>query len=413
VIVSLFSISSKKKQLAESFPRKVLGFSQPAKVFDYEFLICGKNVPYNQNQILRVFTDHGAMLLSLDSSVNASGDKFAFAVICNLENADSGPREIVTQLQAMKFVISAEYNEISKQLFGKRTGGIAINGRQAAVALSSSTMVSLGKRLASETGSLGTSALYQEGRSFVHQIAGEINTLLENSTSIDNSPPLSFETEISRAEPVAYCMKCRAKRKIEGAHQVLFSNQTLALKGSCPVCSTTVFKIGGRTYGKIAPSPLIENLQAFLLAAGWGAFELRSSISGRSGQVVISDPPTLRGDLSSGNQFLQGIAAGLLEIASSTRNPMAPVGESYERDKRTLTLNFAEEIPIQAGDVKSRSLKLKASTRVRIQRRPSALAEKEVDRIIRALESVELDTRNALKEEEEKSRGESPILPSP
>ena len=41
-----------------------------------------------------------------------------------------------------------------------------------------------------------------------------------------------------------YCLKCRAKREISNAQAVTLKNGRPATSGSCPVCSTKIFKIG-------------------------------------------------------------------------------------------------------------------------------------------------------------------------
>jgi hypothetical protein len=43
----------------------------------------------------------------------------------------------------------------------------------------------------------------------------------------------------------AYCVKCRAKREIKDPQQVTMKNGRPAMKGSCPVCGTALFRIGG------------------------------------------------------------------------------------------------------------------------------------------------------------------------
>jgi hypothetical protein len=40
-----------------------------------------------------------------------------------------------------------------------------------------------------------------------------------------------------------YCVKCKAKRKIDQAREVKMANGRPALKGVCPVCGTGMFKI--------------------------------------------------------------------------------------------------------------------------------------------------------------------------
>jgi Domain of unknown function (DUF5679) len=43
----------------------------------------------------------------------------------------------------------------------------------------------------------------------------------------------------------AYCVKCKAKRDMKGEKQVTMKNGRNALSGTCSVCGTKMFKIGG------------------------------------------------------------------------------------------------------------------------------------------------------------------------
>jgi hypothetical protein len=43
----------------------------------------------------------------------------------------------------------------------------------------------------------------------------------------------------------AYCVKCKAKREVKNPEPITMKNGKPALKGTCPVCGTSVFKIGG------------------------------------------------------------------------------------------------------------------------------------------------------------------------
>ena len=43
----------------------------------------------------------------------------------------------------------------------------------------------------------------------------------------------------------AFCMKCRAKRKINNEKQVTMKNGRKAIEGKCEKCGTKMFKIGG------------------------------------------------------------------------------------------------------------------------------------------------------------------------
>ena len=42
----------------------------------------------------------------------------------------------------------------------------------------------------------------------------------------------------------AYCMHCRTKREIQGAKSVTLKNGRPATQGTCPVCKTTLYRIG-------------------------------------------------------------------------------------------------------------------------------------------------------------------------
>jgi hypothetical protein len=42
----------------------------------------------------------------------------------------------------------------------------------------------------------------------------------------------------------AYCVKCRSKREISNSVQVTMKNGRPATKGTCPVCSTGMYRIG-------------------------------------------------------------------------------------------------------------------------------------------------------------------------
>jgi len=200
----------------------------------------------------------------------------------------------------------------------------------------------------------------------------------------------------------AYCMKCRRKRPIQNPRQVLMSNKTQALQGMCPFCSTTVFKIGTTVYGKIRGGVLIENAIGFLAATGWGTFELQAATDGRVGEVTIADPPTLDEDIHFGNQFVEGIAAGLFEAASGIKNRMALVGEKFDPESRILNLHFAEEIPSKKSKALQKELESKETPR-----RSLPEAVREVDRIIDSLEKIESE---AIKEVAKEEPAKDPIV---
>jgi len=43
----------------------------------------------------------------------------------------------------------------------------------------------------------------------------------------------------------AYCVKCQKKREMKNPTKVTLKNGRKASKGTCPVCGTKMFRIGG------------------------------------------------------------------------------------------------------------------------------------------------------------------------
>ncbi len=44
----------------------------------------------------------------------------------------------------------------------------------------------------------------------------------------------------------AYCVKCKAKREMVDATEVVMKNGRKAMKGKCPVCGTGMYRIMGK-----------------------------------------------------------------------------------------------------------------------------------------------------------------------
>ena len=55
----------------------------------------------------------------------------------------------------------------------------------------------------------------------------------------------SGRNPVAAAATTGYCMKCKAQREIKGAKQITMKNGRPATEGTCPVCGTKIFKIGG------------------------------------------------------------------------------------------------------------------------------------------------------------------------
>jgi RNase P subunit RPR2 len=47
----------------------------------------------------------------------------------------------------------------------------------------------------------------------------------------------------------AYCVKCKKKREMKGEKQITMKNGRPATSGTCSVCGTKMFKIGGGGVG--------------------------------------------------------------------------------------------------------------------------------------------------------------------
>ena len=43
---------------------------------------------------------------------------------------------------------------------------------------------------------------------------------------------------------IGYCVKCRDKREMQGTEGITMKNGKAAIKGTCPACSTSMFRIG-------------------------------------------------------------------------------------------------------------------------------------------------------------------------
>lgn len=44
----------------------------------------------------------------------------------------------------------------------------------------------------------------------------------------------------------AYCVKCKAKKEMQNPQEVTMKNKRKAVKGKCPDCGTSMFKITGK-----------------------------------------------------------------------------------------------------------------------------------------------------------------------
>lgn len=66
-------------------------------------------------------------------------------------------------------------------------------------------------------------------------------------------------TDVGMLATTAYCVKCKAKREMKGEKAVTMKNGRNALTGTCSVCGTKMFKIGG---GSAAPAKAKAKVKA-------------------------------------------------------------------------------------------------------------------------------------------------------
>jgi hypothetical protein len=71
--------------------------------------------------------------------------------------------------------------------------------------------------------------------------------LAKRSTAIVQHRHLGGNVTMAKAPATAtgYCMKCKTQREIKNAKPITMKNGRAATEGTCPVCSTKMFKIGG------------------------------------------------------------------------------------------------------------------------------------------------------------------------
>jgi hypothetical protein len=421
--VKLFRSKTKNDHISPDYAQNSsIGFSSPGGQFDYEFLIMGRRVPGALNQILSIFLENKLDLLAIHSNKSSNdGKTFRLSICCNLEHSNIDPPEFCAILRKLGFVVGVEYSELESRLFGRARFPLTFFGRERALALRSDALIKLGMRLSREAGSAGTMSLYEGGRSYAKEIVEEIKKILfsEVGGDAEGSTGAAYATNSDPTEGKvqAYCVKCRKMIEPAEVREVVMRNGRKAIQGQCQACSTRVFKIGTLGFRRTLSSPIIDNVQGFLMASGFGTFELRKEPEGKRGCVTILNPPVVNdpstsADIPYGNQFVEGIAAGLLESILGSPNEMKLVGERYLPDKKILDLHFAEYIPLISSKEKTSPPKAIGTRSQRARRKVtrtnkevrlpqiepiSSLAApevyQEVERIVRSLEQIETQTR--------------------
>jgi predicted transcriptional regulator len=111
---------------------------------------------------------------------------------------------------------------------------------------------------------------------------------------------------------------------------------------------------------------MTEAVKAYLRVSGWGIFG--SNLDRDIYQVNVSEPPFIEtnGSYFAGGSYLTGLIAGLLESKSDTGVRLAVTHESYNKEKKILSLYFAKESVVSAATPtntkESEELQLKETT---------------------------------------------------
>lgn len=58
---------------------------------------------------------------------------------------------------------------------------------------------------------------------------------------------------------MAYCVKCRAQREIKNPLDMTMKNGKKAVTGTCPVCGTKLFRIGGYEKPSVLLDPILDS----------------------------------------------------------------------------------------------------------------------------------------------------------
>jgi len=83
-----------------------------------------------------------------------------------------------------------------------------------------------------------------EAADIEHEIIQTLQKQNKKLDDIEKKLKLSTEKTPKPSSPEAYCVKCRAKRKIKNPEETIMKNGRPAIKGTCSTCNCKVFRIG-------------------------------------------------------------------------------------------------------------------------------------------------------------------------
>jgi hypothetical protein len=174
----------------EFYPNNI-GLLSPGAERDYEILVVGNNGKgEGQPKVLEVLINHGAKLLSVMSYLDGSRKIFTMAICLDLSNLDCTVDSLQIRLRKLKFVNTCLMSNMKGLLFSSLPFPLTLLDKYRIVAVGSSRMMELVKRLGEAMGTAGRKVLTEEGRTFALDIVGELRNSLEdrsNKSLLENS----------------------------------------------------------------------------------------------------------------------------------------------------------------------------------------------------------------------------------
>lgn len=106
---------------------------------------------------------------------------------------------------------------------------------------------------------------------------------------------------------------------------------------------------------------MTEAVKGYLRASGWGIFG--SNLDRDIYQVNVNEPPSIEtnGGYFAGGSYLEGLIAGLLESKSASGTRLAVTHESYNKEKKILSLYFAKESVVNSAKTAAAAQEKEAS----------------------------------------------------
>ncbi|HKW04529.1 MAG TPA: hypothetical protein VJN71_04445 [Nitrososphaerales archaeon] len=167
----------------EFYPANI-GLLAPGGPNDYELLVVGSNGSgESQPKVLEILINHGARLLSTTSYLDSTRTMFTMAICADFSHIDCTIDSLQIRIRKLKFVNTSLASSMKGLLFSSFPFPLTTLDKYRIVALGSTRMMELVKRLGESMGTAGRKALTEEGRIFALDIVTEIRNVLPEATN--------------------------------------------------------------------------------------------------------------------------------------------------------------------------------------------------------------------------------------